>query len=169
MNTTVGVFSTHKTAEDTIKELRSFGVPESDLSYLYVDVDGKMQDDVSKVGGGVAEGATIGAVVGAIAGLVVANVVLPGIGTIFVAGPLAVALGITGTAATAVAGAATGLAAGGILGGLTNMGIDRTDAALYQSLVEKGDVLLVARNKDLMVKEIFIRGGANEIREYTLI
>ncbi|OGJ03544.1 hypothetical protein A3G06_01745 [Candidatus Nomurabacteria bacterium RIFCSPLOWO2_12_FULL_46_14] len=169
MNTTVGVFSTHQEAEDAINELRAFGVPESNLSYLYVDVDGRIRDDIGgkKVGSGAATGATTGAVIGAIAGLAVANGVLPGLGTFFVAGPLAAALGLTGAVATTAAGAATGLAAGGIIGALSKIGIDSTDAALYQSLVERGDVFVVAKTEDLVTKDVFIKGGAKEVREYT--
>lgn len=168
-NTTVGIFSTHQAAENAINELRAFGVPEKDLSYVYVDIDGKMRDDVSsgKVSSGAASGATAGAVIGAIAGLVVANGVLPGLGTLFVAGPLATALGLTGAAATTAAGAATGLAAGGLLGALSAMGIDGGDAALYQSFVERGDILVVARTTDLLVKDVFIKNGAKEVREYS--
>ena len=156
MNTTVGVFSTHKEAENTINELKSFGVPQEDLSYIYVDLRGDMHDDISKVVPGAATGAATGAVVGAIAGLVVANGLLPGLGTLFVAGPLAAAVGLTGAAATTAAGAATGLAAGGLLGGLVNIGIDNTDAALYESLVEKGDVLVIAKS-NLSTQEIFMK------------
>lgn len=171
MNTTVGVFSTHQQAESVINELRAVGVADSDLSYVYVDINGKMRDDVhgAKVGSGVTTGATTGAVIGAIAGLAVANGVLPGLGTLFVAGPLATALGLTGVAATTAAGAATGLAAGGLLGALGSLGINSTDAALYQSLVERGDVLVVAKTKSLDIKEVFLRGGAKEVREYTLV
>lgn len=169
MNTTIGVFSTHKAAEDTIKELHSFGVKDSDLSYLYVDVNGEMKDNISNVGAGAVAGATTGAVIGAIAGLVVANVVLPGFGTVFVAGPLAAALGISGAAATAVAGAGAGLAAGGLLGGLSSLGVNDVDAALYEGFVRRGDVLVVVRSADLVTKDIFIKGGATEVREYAVV
>src|SRR3989344_4863129 len=117
MNTTVGVFSTHQEAEDAINELRAFGVPESNLSYLYVDVDGRIRDDIG--------GKKVGS------------------------------------------GAATGLAAGGIIGALSKIGIDSTDAALYQSLVERGDVFVVAKTEDLVTKDVFIKGGAKGDREYT--
>ncbi len=168
MNTTVGVFSTHLEAESAINELHAFGVKDADLSYLYIDAEGKMRDDVSKVGDGATKGAATGAAIGAIAGLVVANGILPGLGTLFVAGPLATALGLTGATAATVAGAATGLAAGGILGGLVSMGISREDAEMYQGFVERGDVLVIAKSDDtLLTKDVFIRKGAREVREYT--
>jgi len=166
MKTILGVFSTHKKAEDTLKELQDYGVSKADLSYLYVDVKGDMHDDVSKAASGAAVGATTGVVVGALAGLIVANGILPGLGTLFVAGPLAAALGLTGAVATTAAGAATGLAAGALIGGFAKMGINDADAALYQSLVERGDVLVIAHT-DLMVKNIFLRNQAEEVREYS--
>ncbi|MDQ3075566.1 MAG: hypothetical protein M3Q34_00340 [bacterium] len=171
MKTTVGVFDTHLEAENVINELKAMGVDSSDLSYVYVDAEGDMRDDVSneKVGDGAAKGATTGAVIGAVAGLVVANGLLPGLGTLFVAGPLAAALGLTGAVATTAAGAATGLAAGAIVGALGNLGIDDADATMYQTLVEKGNVLVVAKTKDMSVKDVFVKAGANEIREYAVV
>src|SRR3989338_5542094 len=168
MNTTAGIFATHAAAEQAIRELKAFGVPESDLSYVYVDVAGNMQDAITdtKVGSGAASGATTGAVVGAIAGLVVANGILPGLGTLFVAGPLAVALGFTGAAATTVAGAATGAAAGGLIGALAGLGVSNDDAMIYEAMVRKGDVLVIARTPRLVTKDIFIRASAREVREY---
>ena len=167
MNTTVGVFSSHLEAENAINELRSFGVKESDLSFLYIDSKGEMQDKVSDVGAGAGKGVVTGAAIGALAGLAVANGILPGLGAFFVAGPLATALGLTGAAAATAAGAVTGLAAGGILGGLVSMGISREDAEMYQDLAERGDVLVVAKSDDAMAKDVFIREGAKEVREYT--
>src|SRR4051812_25538993 len=166
--TTVGVFPNKTRAEQVIHELRDSGVSDSDISCVYRDSDGDMKDSQTgeKVGDGAVKGATTGAVVGAIAGLVVANGILPGLGTLFVAGPLATALGFTGAAATAVAGAATGAVAGGLIGALTQLGISDTDAMLYETLVRKGEVLVVVNTTTLSTKEIFIRAGAREVREY---
>jgi hypothetical protein len=168
MNTTTGVFMTHGDAEKAISELRAFGVDSSDISYVYMNVNGDMVDanSDSKVGTGIATGVTAGGVIGVIAGLVVANGILPGLGTLFVAGPLAAALGFTGAAATAVAGAATGAAAGGLIGALGNLGISDTDAMFYETLVKQGEVLIVANTKVLSTKDVFLRAGAREVREY---
>jgi hypothetical protein len=168
MNTTIGVFRTHTAAEAAINELRAFGVPESDMSYVYVNVDGEIVDanTDSKIGTGAATGATTGTVIGAIAGLAIANGILPGLGSLIVAGPLATALGFTGAAATAVAGAATGAAAGGLIGALGNMGVSSTDASLYENFVRGGEVLVIVNSLNLVVKDIFLKAGAREIREY---
>ena len=166
--TTIGVFTTHASARGAIDDLRSIGVADADISYLYTDIDGDIKDahSDSKVGEGTAAGATTGAVLGAIAGFAVANAVLPGVGTLLVAGPLAAALGLTGVAATTVAGAMTGLAAGGIVGALANIGVSEEDAKLYEDLVRSGNVLVVARSGAVSAREVFVQHGAKQIGTY---
>ena len=166
--TTIGVFGTHAQARKAIDELEAFGVASSDISYLYTNADGEVTDaqSDSKVGDGLATGATTGAVLGAIAGLVVANGVLPGIGTLFVAGPIAAALGFTGVAATAVAGAATGLAAGGLIGVFANLGISDADATIYQDFIRSGNLLVIVHSATSM-QDVFNRAGARQIGVYS--
>jgi len=168
MITTIGVFTTHASAESALNELHQFGVKDSDLSYIYVNKDGNVKDAQSgdKVGGGVTTGATTGAIIGAAIGLVVANGVLPGLGTLIVAGPLAAALGFTGVAATAVAGAATGAAAGGLIGALTTFGIDKKDVQLYEDHVRRGEILVIARGTPAGTEDIFLNHGAVDVRHY---
>ena len=166
--TTIGVFSTHIEARAAIDELRALGIGDTDISYLYTNINGDIKDanSDSKLGEGTTAGATTGAVLGAIAGLVVANGVLPGLGTLLVAGPLATALGFTGAAATTVAGAMTGLAAGGLVGALVNIGVSDEDARLYEDLVRTGNVLVVAREGAVSARDVFIRHGARQIGTY---
>lgn len=170
MITTIGVFTTHAGAETALNELRQFGVKEADLSYVYINDKGNVSDGQTgdKVGEGAAVGATAGAIIGATLGLVVANGILPGLGSLIVAGPLATALGFTGAAATAVAGAATGAAAGGLIGGLTNLGIDKQDVQLYEDHVRRGDVLVIARGTPASTEDIFLNHGAVDVRHYNI-
>lgn len=168
-NITMGVYKTHTDAESAIKELVDNGVANSDISYLYKDKEGDMTDGQTgeKVTEGAIGGGATGAVLGGIAGLIVANGILPGLGTFFVAGPLAAALGLTGAVATTAAGAATGAAAGGIIGALTSLGVSSEDAELYESHVRQGNVLVVARTESTVsTKMIFERTNATQIREY---
>lgn len=168
--TTIGVFTTHTLAESALNELRAFGVSEKDLSYVYVDKKGDMKDGQSgeKAGVGAATGATAGAIIGGIAGLVVSNIILPGFGSLIVAGPLGVALGVTGVTATAVAGAATGAAAGGFVGALTNLGIDREDAELYEEHTRKDDILVIARGTPSSTEDIFLSHNAVAVKHYSI-
>ena len=170
MITTIGVFTTHAAAESALNELKGFGVPEGDLSYVYVNDKGSVKDGQvgGKVGEATATGATVGAVIGGLAGLAVANGILPGLGTLLVAGPLAATLGFSGAAATAVAGAATGAAAGGLLGALTHSGIDKKDVQLYEDHVRRGDVLVIARGTPASTEDIFLNHGAVDVRHYSI-
>lgn len=167
--TTIGVFPNKSRAEQVINDLRDSGVSDSDISCVYRDNDGDMKDSQTgeKIGDGAVKGATTGAVVGAIAGLVVANGILPGIGTLFVAGPLATALGFTGAAATTVAGAATGAVAGGLIGALTELGVKKEDAMLYEKHVESGEVLVISRSDSANALNIFTNNNAMEVRQYS--
>lgn len=168
MITTAGVFKTHRDAEKAINELHAFGVATNDISYVYVDVDGEIVDanTDSKLGSGIASGATTGTVIGAIAGLAIADGILPGLGSLIVAGPLALALGFTGAAATTVAGAATGAAAGGLIGAIGHIGVSDKDATFYESFVRLGEILVVAKTESLVIKDVFLNAGAREVREY---
>lgn len=168
--TTIGVFDTREHAEGAIGELRTLGIADADISYMYGTPEGTatvVDGGGTSVGSGAASGATTGAVLGAIAGFAVANGILPGIGSLFVAGPLAAALGLTGTVATTAAGAMTGLAAGGIIGALAGLGVSGEDAKLYEERVKRGGILVSARSSTSAVKDVFKKYGAAEIREYT--
>lgn len=168
MNTTIGVFTTHATAEKGLQELRNSGVSEGDLSYLYIDDEGDIKDGQN--GGKIATATTIGvatgAVIGGIAGLVIANGIIPGFGALVVAGPLAEALGIAG--ATALVGAGTAAVAGGLIGALTHLGVSVEDGHLYEEHVRKGGVLVIARTQNKSVKVIFEKNGATNVKEYLI-
>jgi hypothetical protein len=166
--TTVGAFTNEVGAEKAIISLREAGVMDSDISCLYTDATGTMKDAQTgeKVGSGAVTGATIGATVGAIAGLVVANGILPGVGTLFVAGPIATALGLTGAAATTIAGAATGLAAGGLLGALTSLGITKEDASYYQTVLSSGKYLVIVHSALDSAKRILEAHHSSNVREH---
>lgn len=170
-NLTIGAFPTRQDAEAAIAGLTEIGVDGDNISYVYIDqVSGKTESTSAGAGAakGAAEGATAGAVVGALAGLVVANGILPGLGSLFVAGPLAAALGLTGAAATTAAGAMTGAAAGGLIGALSGLGVSSADAKMYEDRVRKGDILVTAISSNPVVKNVFDENHAEEIREYKM-
>lgn len=167
--TTIGVFKDRNDAEGAINELRAFGLADTDISYVYSSPESHEVEieEGADVGDKAATGATTGAILGAIAGLVVANGVLPGLGTLFVAGPIATALGLTGAAATTAAGAMTGLVAGGLVGALGALGVNASDAAMYEERVKRGGILVTARSMNPSgVKDVFMKYGAEEMREY---
>jgi hypothetical protein len=165
----VGVFTRRENAEEAIAGLRDAGIKDNDISYVYSSEGEVVTEEGggNKVGGGAAAGAGTGAVLGGIAGLVVAAGILPGVGALFVAGPLASALGLSGAAATAASGALTGAAAGGIIGGLTGLGIKEDEAKIYEERIRLGSVLITARtNEPQKARDVMERNGAEEIRDY---
>lgn len=167
--TTIGIFTSRDSAESAISELRSLGIADADISYVYSSEGEVVTEDAggNKAGSGAASGATTGAILGGLAGLAVANGILPGLGTLFVAGPLATALGLSGAAATTAAGALTGAAAGGLVGALVGLGVKEDEAKIYEERVKLGGVLVTARHAARPeVKEIFDKHGAEEVREY---
>lgn len=173
MTTTLGIFLSYPKAEEALRHLKNNSIVDDDISYIYLNEDsGKIENKTEdthkneKVSEGGVTGATTGAVVGGLAGLAVANGILPGLGTLFVAGPLAAALGLTGVVATTVAGAATGAAVGGLIGALTQLGIDKDDVAKYESYIRKGNILIIVKNAPEVAKRIFLEQGAIEVKEY---
>ncbi len=159
--TIVGVFDRWSDAEDTVHQLISQGVRQDEISYAQVD-----KYAGAKAGSGAAVGATTGAVVGAIAGLVVANGILPGLGTLFVAGPLATALGLSGAVATTAAGAMTGVAAGGVIGALNGYGIGLEEAQDYEDRLREGAILMTVHSDVPVVAQTLRDHQATEVREY---
>ena len=168
MVTTIGIFGTQTNAESALHELRSFGVPESDISYVYMNIKGDIVYDQSgeKVASSTTTGIATGAVLGAVLGFVVANGILPGIGSLIVAGPIAAGLGFTGAGVATVGGAITGAAAGGLIGVLGGLGVSDEDAVRYQDYVKNGDVLIVVRG-ELSARDVFLKTHALEVKEYS--
>ncbi len=169
--TTVGVFKDRMMGAAAIDELMQNGVSDSEISNLYVDHAGDLQDSTSadKVGSGTIAGAATGGVVGAIAGLLVASAVFPGLGTVLVGGPLLLsALGLTASAGVAatISGVITGAIAGGLVGGLTQIGISEEDAKLYEQNIKDGDYVVVTRTELTTAKHIIERHGAMNVKEY---
>jgi hypothetical protein len=112
--------------------------------------------------GDMAAGAAMGAGVGAIVGLLgTMALVLPGIGPLVAAGPLAAALA-AGTGLSAAAGAVVG----GVYGALVDLGIEETAARRYEAGVVGGLTLLSVRTNALTtgeIEELFAKYNATDI------
>jgi hypothetical protein len=123
-------------------------------------------DTGTDVATGTVSGATTGAIIGGIAGLL-SSFMLPGLGAIFIGGPIAAALGLTGAAASTVSGAATGALAGGLIGALTNLGLSKNDAKYYEDRVKEGAILVAVPTYDdevTEVQDLFDRNNASDVR-----
>ena len=110
MGTIAGIFNSRKEAEQAFSELQTeAGFRPEDLVLLTPgsstkELDAVPTEEGEQPGMGSAIGGVVGGAIGLAAGSVVANLVLPGIGTILAVGLGAGAFGIGG----AVAGAAGG-------------------------------------------------------------
>jgi hypothetical protein len=65
--------------------------------------------------------------------------VIPVIGPLFAAGPIASALGLTGAVGAAAAGGMTGAAAGGMLAALVRLGVSEEHAQRYADAAHTDD------------------------------
>ena len=168
--TVLGIFTERTDVEDAIGVLREDGFPVEDISIIMRDQ--READDIEKSSGvtvaeGAASGAMTGALLGALAGLVGAAI-LPGLGAIFIGGPLAAGLGLTGAAATTASGAVTGAVAGGIIGALMGIGLPREEAVYYEDQIRHGAILLAVpvstTRQEGYVANIFEEYNASDIR-----
>ena len=147
----VGVFSSHKDAENALTELRNAGFSMNHVSVIAKDSERLEQSDRigetrvqeltenTQVDEGAKTGAATGGAVGGLTGLLVGlgTLAIPGVGPIMLAGAAATAI------ATTLAGGAIGAAAGGLVGGLIGLGIPEDRARAYHDHVVQGGYLVV--------------------------
>ena len=124
-----------------------------DLSYLDSFADGRR-----KVKNGILDGTLTGGAIGGIGGLILGAgaLMIPGIGPIIAAGPIAAALG--------------GAVAGGITGGLIDWGIPAEESQHYEEEVIQGSILAIIRTdsgKVNSVAQILKQNGAKEVKSHS--
>jgi len=162
--TIVGLFDTFDQAQRVVDDLTSAGVDRSNISLVH-----RNRDDATAINTGdtttadaVGAGAIGGGVLGGTLGLLVGigALVIPGIGPVIAAGPLAAALG------SAAVGAGIGAAAGGLIGALVGAGVPEEEAHVYAEGVRRGGTLVTVNADDMMADRVYsiMRGaGAADI------
>lgn len=138
--TVVGVFQNREQAQQAIRELKQAGYTDDQIGVLARDTEG-WADKYAKEKGSYAEegavaGVATGAGVAALWSLGITFGVLPVVGPILAAGPIAAAL----------LSAAGGAAAGGILGGLIGMGIPEEEASYYEDEFKQGRIIVTVKD-----------------------
>jgi uncharacterized membrane protein len=137
----VAVYPDHAAAEQAVRLLHEHGFAMSDLSIVGRDYQ-VTEEPVGFISASdfAASGAVTGAWAGGLFGLLIgaAFLVLPGLGPVFVAGPLAAVL------LGGVEGAVAGAVVGGLVGGLVGWGVPKDQALKYESHVKAGKFLLIA-------------------------
>ncbi len=135
--TVIALYDDFETGSRAVEALVDAGFERKDISIVANDVDEKYSKEVKHLNdkGDVTavQGAGFGAVVGGLVGLGVA--LIPGIGPVLAAGPLAAAV-------MAGVGAVTGAATGGIVAGLVDFGVPEDEAEAYAESIRRGGALV---------------------------
>ena len=145
----VGTYKTENEVISAIRRLQEVGYDKKDISVLAknperfdkikaaTDID---TDTPKSAAAGAGTGAVTGGVLGGIGALLVSLgvLVIPGVGPFLAAGPIAAALG----------GIVAGGAVGGIVGALVGLGVDKGDAEHYQTALDNGSLLVLAKADD---------------------
>lgn len=134
----VAVFHEREKAESAIQDLKDHGF---DRDVSLIARDGQEGDQGGFEGQDLSEGTFTGGALGGIAGLLAGTgaLLIPGIGPIIAAGPIAATL--------------TGVVTGGIAGGLIDYGIPEERGEYYEQQVRQGGILVTMKSSDDHVDE----------------
>jgi len=155
MKTIVGLFDNFGDAQQVVTELERAGFSHDRVSIVAnqnatgyseaVADDPSAGERVAHGVGDAAKGAVKGGVIGGLTGLAasIALAMVPGVGPVLAAGPLAATLG----------GATLGATAGGLIGGLTGLGVPESEAHHYSEGVRRGGTLVTVQADDMMADQ----------------
>jgi uncharacterized membrane protein len=157
----VGVFKSRSHAESAVHRLRDEGF-DREISVLAKDENpggggerGGRGGDLRMQNDSVANGATTGGVIGGLAGLAVGAgaLVIPGLGPLIAAGP--------------IAGLLSGAATGGVGGALVDWGIPEAEGRRYEEDIRQGKIIVAvecSENKADKCREILASKGADNVK-----
>jgi len=138
----VAVYSDHAEAEQAVRRLHHEGFAMDDLSIIGRDFQMSeepvgFRDPSAYAKAGAGTGAWFGGLFGLMVGA--AAVLVPGVGPVVVAGPLAAAV------MAGLEGAIAGTAVGGLAGALVGWGIPKERALTYETHIQGGKFLVLVR------------------------
>ena len=153
VSSVVAVYPDHAAAERAVRQLHEAGFDLGDLSIVGRDFQ-ETEEPYGFVSRGdyVKAGAETGSLFGGLFGLCVGAgfLVLPGLGLVVVAGPLAAAL------LAGIEGAVAGTALGSLAGALVGWDVPKDRALKYEEHVKGGKFLVFVRS----IPEVVARAGA---------
>ncbi|MBZ4686969.1 MAG: hypothetical protein PWQ96_804 [Clostridia bacterium] len=172
--TVVGIFQSERVAKEAVEDLRKAGF-DREISVLAKGQEGGQQADAEQAETGtamgidandaiagnaepsVADGATTGGVLGGLAGLAVGAgaLVIPGLGPLVAAGP--------------IAGLLSGAATGGVGGALVDWGIPAEEGRHYEEQIKQGKIMVSVNTDEQhasQAQEILKNHGAEEIKTH---
>lgn len=162
-----GIFEDRGQANKVLRKLIEMGVPRENISIIGKDLQSETQitgfvsrTDVIKDGlqSGAIFGALFGTMLSALSGFGVLFV--PFVGAVVAGGPIGAAL--LGAASGAIAGSA----GAGIVSALVSLGLPKEKAALYETRIKSGGLMLTAEvttGQTEEVETLFREGGGEEI------
>lgn len=157
----VGVFREEGQAEEAVNKLREEGF-DQEISILAKEGaqgggegGGGGEGDIRMENDQVSDGATTGGVLGGLTGLAVGAgaLVIPGLGPLIAAGP--------------IAGLLSGAATGGVAGALVDWGIPEAESRQYEEDVKQGKVLVSVEcdeEKAKSAKETLKEKGSDDVK-----
>ena len=155
----LALFGDRYVAATAARALRELGVDRADLSIVARthDDEGVLARDVGGTPGVEIEDSRLGWLLGELSGHILAAIaiVMPGIGPIVTAGPLAADLG-----------EAVGHATGSLSSTLEKAGLSKAQASAWQTRIEQGMVLLGVHaqpDQSLRVRQALEQAGADEV------
>ncbi|MDK2820404.1 MAG: hypothetical protein PWP31_369 [Clostridia bacterium] len=132
--TLVAIFSNEQVAREAVEDLRKSGF-DREISILARDREKQQENEQGNLNmevstGPISRGVTTGGVLGGLAGLAAGAgaLVIPGIGPLIAAGP--------------IAGLLSGAATGGVAGGLIDLGIPEAEGREYENDIRQGKILV---------------------------
>ncbi len=140
MKTIYGVFKDLDSADRALTKFAALNYNPEEVSVILEENTYKKH----QTGKGARTGAVAGGLAGGIGALLlgVGAITISGLSPLLIAGPVALALGISGTAAAAIEGAAAGAVGGGLIGALVGRGVPKETAETYEREIKAGKVLL---------------------------
>ncbi|MGF7185888.1 putative membrane protein [Desulfitispora alkaliphila] len=149
----VAVFNSKDQAEEAVNALRDKGF-DQEISILAKEQNNESEQGVTMENDSVSDGATTGGVIGGLTGLAVGAgaLVVPGLGPLIAAGP--------------IAGLLSGAATGGVAGALVDFGIPEAESKRYEEEVKQGNILVTVEcNRDRADDAMSMLGekGSNDV------
>jgi hypothetical protein len=159
---TFGIYSDQNTVVDAVEALKAAGFRSTDISVLYPENLGSKDfghEKHSKAPEGAVAGGGSGAVVGAAVGWLAGagSLMIPGLESFAVAGPIVGMLG----------GMGAGVTLGGLAGAAVGAGIPEYEAKRYEGRIRRGGILVSVHCDDSKwaksAKKILHQSGARDI------
>lgn len=162
--TVLGMYATHEHLREGIHAMRDAGFSPADVSALFIPSEREEEivldeEPLTKAPEGTASGTLAGVAVGGAFGWLVGTgaIIVPGLGALIAAGPIAAAL----------AGAGIIGAVGALTGCLIGLGIPEDEAVHYEQHVREGGILLSVLcdddNERETAEEVMRASGAREV------